>query len=454
MADVQARPRTRRGRRDVDRRWGWGAGALLAVALVGVSAGCGPPPPAAPTGLTASGRTGRVVLDWDDGPSTVLGYRVARSSTANGTYTSLTPEPTTASSYHDTGAPTGQRSYYRVTAVAAGGATSAPATANATALGSSFGWTSAATSSTGHYEGAGIAVGERVLVFGGYYNAAVQASTSVQAYDTRTGHWSDLAPLPEPLSHQAVVADGGRVWLLGGYVGDHPGPSTDAVWVYDTTTDTYRPGPRLPAPRGAATAAIVGRTLHFIGGATRTAGVLDDTDQVEHWALDLDAAVVGAPAATGEEPPSGATWQVQPPLPTPRNHLGSAVLDGRVYVVGGQHGHYEEDQQVKAVEVYDPSAGTWTPVAGLPVARGHVMWSVVTHQGHVIVAGGMVNGPVTSALVQAYDPAADVWVRLAGLPQPRKSPVVTIVGDRFVVTQGATSVPQRETWTGRLTVAW
>jgi hypothetical protein len=72
----------------------------------------------------------------------------------------------------------------------------------------------------------------------------------------------------------------------------------------------------------------------------------------------------------------------------------------------------------------------------------------------VIAAGGMTNGPVTSALVQAYDPVGNVWVRLAGLPQPRKSPVVGVVGDRFVVTQGATSVPQRETWTGRLSVTW
>jgi hypothetical protein len=196
----------------------------------------------------------------------------------------------------------------------------------------------------------------------------------------------------------------------------------------------------------------VGRTLHFLGGATRTAGLLDDTDQPEHWVLDLDAAVVGA-GSTGD-PAGGATWQARPLLPTPRNHLGSAVVDGRIYVVGGQHGHYEADDQEQAVEVYDAGAEMWTPVAGLPVGRGHVMWSVVTYQGHVIVAGGMTDGPVTSALVHAYDPLTDVWVRLANLPKPRKSPVMRVVGDRFVVSQGATSVPQRETWTGRLSVTW
>jgi N-acetylneuraminic acid mutarotase len=453
MADLGAPPHVRLVADGGRRRWRWAASAV-AVATVAVSVGCSPPTgPAPPSGLTASGRTGQVILDWDDGPSTVTGYRVARASGANGPYTSLTPEPITISRYHDTGTPIGQRSYYRVVAVAADGAASAPATANATAMGSSFGWTSSASSPSGHYEGAGVAVGERILVFGGYYNAAVQATTSVQAYDTTNGQWTDLAPLPQPLSHQAVVVDGGRVWLLGGYVGDHPGPSTDAVWVYDTTTDTYQPGPSLPAPRGAGTAAIVGRTLHYLGGATRTAGVLDDTDQPEHWVLDLDAAVVG-PASTDGEPLPGATWEARSHLPTLRNHLGSAVLDGRIYLIGGQHGHHEADDQERAVEVYDPESETWTAVAGLPVGRGHVMWSVVTHQGHVIVAGGMTDGPVTSALVHAYDPLANVWVRLAGLPQPRKSPVVRVVGDRFVVTQGATSVPQRETWTGRLSATW
>jgi N-acetylneuraminic acid mutarotase len=417
----------------------WEALAVVA-AFVAVAAGCTPPGPAAPTGLTASGRTGQVVLDWDDGPPTGAGYRVARSSSANGTYTTLTPEPITVSAYHDTGAPIGTRAYYRVVAVAAGGATSAPAAASATAVGSSFGWTSSSPSSSGHYEGAGAVVGGRVLVFGGYYNSAVQATTSAQAYDAPSARWTDLEPLPQALSHQAVAVDGGRVWLLGGYLGDHPGPSTDAVWIYDTSAGTYQPGPSLPAPRGAGTAAIVGRTLHFIGGATRTAGVLDDTDQPEHWTLDLDV--------------TGATWQVGAPLPTPRNHPGSTVLEGRIYVVGGQHGTFEADQQERAVEVYDPSSGSWAAAAPLPVARGHLMWSVLTYQGHVIAAGGMTNGPVTSALVQAYDPVGNVWVRLAGLPQPRKSPVVGIVGDRFVVTQGATSVPQRETWTGRLSVTW
>jgi hypothetical protein len=452
MADSGASPQGRPVGAAGSRRPGWAAGAVVA-AFVAVSAGCAPPTgPAAPTGLTAAGRTGQVVLDWDDGPSTATAYRVARASSANGTYTSLTAEPVTVSRYHDTAAPVGVHSYYRVVAVTSDGAASAPATASATAVGSSFGWTSSAPSSSGHYEGAGIAVGERVLVFGGYYNDAVQATTAVQAYDTRSGQWTDLAPLPQPLSHQAVAVDGGRVWLLGGYVGDHPGPSTDAVWLYDTTTDTYQPGPSLPAPRGAGTAAIVGRTLHFLGGATRTAGLLDDTDQPEHWVLDLDAAVVGA-GSTGD-PAGGATWQARLPLPTPRNHLGSAVVDGRIYVVGGQHGHYEADDQEQAVEVYDAGAEMWTPVAGLPVGRGHVMWSVVTYQGHVIVAGGMTDGPVTSALVHAYDPLTDVWVRLANLPKPRKSPVMRVVGDRFVVSQGATSVPQRETWTGRLSVTW
>src|SRR5829696_657962 len=334
-------PRERRAGTRFRHREPRGPIAFVLVALAAASAGCQPSaPPPAPTGLTASGRTGQVVLDWADGPATVTGYRVQRSSSATGTYTSLTPTPITASEHHDTSAPIGQRSYYRVVAVAADGATSAPASASATAVGSSFGWTSAAPSSSGHYEGAGIALDGRVLIFGGYYNSAVQATTSAQAYDTTSGSWANLAPLPQALSHQAVVADGGRVWLLGGYVGDHPGGSTDAVWVYDTATNTYQPGPALPAPRGAGTAAIVGRTLHFISGATRTDRVLDDTDQADHWALDLDAVVLGSPPDTAEEPPPGATWEPRAAIPTPRNHLGSAVLNGRIYVVGGQHGHY------------------------------------------------------------------------------------------------------------------
>ncbi|MGB7159700.1 MAG: DNRLRE domain-containing protein, partial [Tepidisphaeraceae bacterium] len=89
--------------------------------------------PEAPAGLTASGSTNGIHLDWvNNTESDLAGYYVYRSSTAGGTYTKISgASPLLSSSFLDTTAPSGQVSHYRVTAVNAATIESAPASVNA-----------------------------------------------------------------------------------------------------------------------------------------------------------------------------------------------------------------------------------------------------------------------------------------------------------------------------------
>lgn len=420
----------------------------LAALLLGAGAtACDPdpdPPPTTPTELTAEGTTGRVTLEWADNTEDDLtGYEVSRATSANGTYTVVSPVPLTRSGFTDTGAPAGSVRYYRVVAFDGAGGRSAPASASGTALGSSFSWAPAAPSPVDHYEGSGVAVGGEVLVFGGYYSDSFQATATAHAYDPATNTWRSLADVPELVTHAPAVVDGTSVWLIGGYVGDSPGGATTSVWIYDVPTDSWSAGPPLPERRGAGAATIVGRELHFFGGTDRTPGTEDDIDRPDHWVLDLDL-----PAA----------WLPRAPLPNPRNHLGGVTLDGKVYAVGGQLRDHRSDLNQNDVHVYDPATDAWSQVADLPRPRGHLTWSTMAVDGHLVVAGGLVGAPIsvpaTSSAVTAYDPADDVWFSLASLPATRKSPVFAMVGDRIVLTQGATNVPRGETWTGSLSVTW
>jgi hypothetical protein len=92
------------------------------------------------------------------------------------------------------------------------------------------------------------------------------STTRSDTYDPATNAWTRIADLPEPITHAPVVVDGNIAYLLGGFVGDAPGPSTDHVWKYDTATNTWSEGPPLPERRGAGGGAIVGRTIHYFGG--------------------------------------------------------------------------------------------------------------------------------------------------------------------------------------------
>jgi Ca2+-binding RTX toxin-like protein len=237
--------------------------------------------------------------------------------------------------------------------------------------------------------------------------------------------------MPEALSHSPVVRDGNTLWLVGGFVGDHPGPSTTHVWKYDTASDTWSQGPPLPQPRGAGGAAIVGRTIHFFGGVNRPAGKNIYVDEAEHWALDLDA--------------PNPSWQERAPLPNPRNHMTSAALNGKVYAIGGQHGNNENAGNQAEVDVYDPQTDSWNRAADLPEARGHAVALVMN--GRIIVLGGALNGNLKSADVAEYDPASDAWKRLPKLPAARMTPVADAVGDKIIVSTGNGSGPEEETWT-------
>lgn len=88
-------------------------------------------PPSGLTGLTASGATGGITLNWTKNTEgNVVGYRVYRSNSSSGPF-SVIASLVAGNSYLDTTAPIGQTSHYRVTAVDVHGQESAHGATNA-----------------------------------------------------------------------------------------------------------------------------------------------------------------------------------------------------------------------------------------------------------------------------------------------------------------------------------
>src|ERR1700677_871459 len=57
--------------------------------------------------------------------------------------------------------------------------------------------------------------------------------------------------------------------------------------------------------------------------------------QMSAVALIVAAAAASAPNAVAANPAGALAWTAQPPIPTARGALASAVLDGNIYVLGG-----------------------------------------------------------------------------------------------------------------------
>jgi N-acetylneuraminic acid mutarotase len=403
----------------------------------------------APTAFEGSFGDAAIGLQWAHPVgSGRAGYNIYRSTTLP---VSVTQTPVnggtlvTGQAYTNTGLTNGRTYHYVIETVDTAGGKSAP-TAPVTltpraapAPTGSVTWTTRASSALARAEANGAAANGKMYVFGGQYSGITQTLRS-DRYDPATDTWTRIADLPELITHAPVVVDGNTLWIIGGYLGLDKKDSTNHVWKYNTTTNTYSAGPALPAPRGGGGAAIVGRQLHYFSGAVRRDSIGAATiDMADHYVLNLDG---------------GTSWTSSSPMPNPRNHLAAAAIGNTVYLIGGQHGEHEGTTAQQQVDAYDVATGIWSRKADLPVPRGHISASTFPLNGKIITVGGSVvgsNGGNPSNTLFEYDPATNAWRTLTPLPGARKSPVADIINGTIVVNGGrTTSAPSTTTWSGVL----
>ncbi|MFC6665611.1 Kelch repeat-containing protein [Deinococcus radiopugnans] len=224
------------------------------------------------------------------------------------------------------------------------------------------------------------------------------------------------------VTHAGMATDGKDIYYAGGYITNARGTAqifgTKAVWRYNVALDTYTPLADLPENSAAGQLEYLAGKLHYFGG-TNSART---SDLNTHYVLDLNK--------------NGTTWVPAADLLQARNHLGSAVLDGVIYAIGGQTGHDEKLKTLNTVEAYDPVSNRWEKRADMPQALSHTTNSTFVLNGRIVVAGGETAHDKPTDGVTAYDPRSNTWTALTPLPQRRVSGVAAPLGDGFVFTGG------------------
>jgi N-acetylneuraminic acid mutarotase len=129
------------------------------------------------------------------------------------------------------------------------------------------------------------------------------------------------------------------------------------------------------------------------------------------------------------------SWAVLTPVPTPRQEVAVAALDGRIFVIGG---FGAGAQPVATVEAYDPEANRWAPRASLPVAVHHPAAAVVN--GRLFVIGGYTGGRIrwtASQLVFEYEATRNAWTTRMPMPTPRGALAVAVLNGRIHALGGS-----------------
>ena len=140
--------------------------------------------------------------------------------------------------------------------------------------------------------------------------------------------------------------------------------------------------------------------------------------------------------------PGVERWSDAAPIPGPaRDHMGIAVLDGKIHLVGGRTADTVDN--IDRHDVYDPKTDTWTIAAPLPKPRSSGAAAVL--DGKLVYAGGECNAGGAGAPgqtfedVTAYDPKSDRWSDLPRLQKPRHAFGAATVGGTAYFVGGALS---------------
>lgn len=289
-------------------------------------------------------------------------------------------------------------------------------------------WRPARRSKEPRLDAGGAVIGKRLYVIGGYASPE-EVLNVVDILDMGSGRWTERWPTPPLMaqSHLAVGSDGERfIYVVSGQLGNHCNPATASAFALDTTTAHFRELPPLPAARYAATAQVWNGRLHVVGGSREDR----HTPAHEHWSL-----------AVRDGRPTGGEWRVEPPIPVGGPHRASAVVDGRLFVFGGQIGDWIaipgdphcrctgeniREEYVSTCFAISPGSAAWTMVRPMPHAVSHTESATFVLGSSVYLLGGQCaldasNEMAVTAAIQKYDVRLDAWSTVGTLPYRLKT---------------------------------
>jgi N-acetylneuraminic acid mutarotase len=112
---------------------------------------------------------------------------------------------------------------------------------------------------------------------------------------------------------------------------------------------------------------------------------------------------------------------------TPRDHLAVAAVGCQLYAIGWRIGN-DPQNNLNVNEAYNQRTDTWEPRTPMPTARGGIAAAVL--EGKIYVFGGEGQGTVFGE-VEVYDPQQNSWRRCTPMPTPRHGLGAVAIGGRI-----------------------
>ncbi len=131
--------------------------------------------------------------------------------------------------------------------------------------------------------------------------------------------------------------------------------------------------------------------------------------------------------------PTANTWTTLRPMNEPRSTAAAVVINNKLYVVGGrdlERGY----NALKVLEIYDPGTDSWTRGADMFTKR----WgpAAAALDGKLYVVGGSLTADIIYDVVEIYDPATDSWSTGESMDTARYRPAIGVINGKIYVAGG------------------
>jgi N-acetylneuraminic acid mutarotase len=253
-----------------------------------------------------------------------------------------------------------------------------------------------------------VAVNGKIYVMGGTIN---------YEYNPSTNTWATKTPMPTPRFGFGIAAYQDKIYTIGGSNND----SFNANEVYDPFKDIWET--KAPFPESTHTsnleANVVDGIIYMIGGCN---------DKWSNYSVNEMYDV------------ARDSWTNKTTMPYPVYGCASAVVDNKIYFIGG-YGSLLCNQ----TQIYDPRTDSWklgTPIpTGVRLTAGASTTGKMAPKRIYVVGGCAYNQSLffdSTYINQVYDPKNDNWTVGAPMPAPRLGLNLVAANDQIYAIAGQT----------------
>ena len=282
---------------------------------------------------------------------------------------------------------------------------------------------------------------------------------------SKTVKWEELAPLPVGRTAHTAVLLGGSVYVGGGYEGRSINDDQDSyrLDVYNLTTNQWSPSP-ITTPYSWFALTVLDDKLVIAGGVTKNvetvkkilvlnAGQWKDysempTARSRATAVGYHSMLIvigGVIEVEGKWTRSSTTelldttngcWYTCNNLPSPHKQMKAAIMNDKLYLLGG----FDKDRKpspqvfVASLDIRSTHQLNWQSAPNTPWCASA---PVVLYNKFLLTVGGRQQSNTSEVCI--FNPSTGQWKHLTNIPAARAVLAVVGVADDILVIGGVTN---------------